>query len=159
MVPPGHKPTCHCLACSPPSVRSRLDLYQRVTERGCWEWTGARHTFGYGLITVGNKSLSVHRVAYAELVGPIPQGHSVLHRCDNPPCFNPEHLFTGTQRDNMRDRNAKGRDNNFWRSCTHCRNGHEFTAANTRRDFRGFRRCRACEAVSRQARRQEREAS
>jgi hypothetical protein len=116
VTPRGHKPDCACLACSPPSVRVRLLAYRRVTNAGCWEWTRGCDDFGYGQITVGNQTHTVHRMAYEEFVGPIPDGQLVLHHCDNPPCFCPEHLFLGTQLDNMRDRNTKRRDNNYWRN-------------------------------------------
>ncbi|WP_372356962.1 HNH endonuclease signature motif containing protein [Xanthomonas sp. NCPPB 3443] len=81
-----------------------------VTETGCWLWTGATDTLGYGLITVARqKSGAAHRAAYAELVGPIPRGMAVCHRCDTPSCCNPEHLFLGSQAENMRDASAKAR--------------------------------------------------
>lgn len=77
----------------------------------CWEWPGATHK-GYGKIGAGRRGmapLQVHRVAYEHFVGPIPDGLWVLHRCDNRLCCNPEHLFLGTNLDNVRDMVAKGR--------------------------------------------------
>ena len=91
-------------------------------ETGCWEWTGAKFTsgLGYGLIRVcsNDKSVNklVHRMAYEALIGPIPAGLCVLHHCDNPPCFNPDHLFLGTHQDNIRDRDSKGRQASGLRS-------------------------------------------
>lgn len=83
---------------------------KNVTPSGCWEWTGACVTKGYGHITSGRgRQITVHRVAFELTNGPIPAGMFVLHRCDNPPCFNPEHLFLGTNLDNMRDAKSKGR--------------------------------------------------
>ena len=85
---------------------------------GCWIWLGVVRNSGYGLIGVGSDvdgtrtMKSVHRVAYEEFVGEIPTGLYVLHRCDNKLCVNPEHLFVGTQADNMRDMHIKGR--NYW---------------------------------------------
>jgi hypothetical protein len=85
-----------------------------VTETGCWEWQGAK-TKGYGMIGHGRRSdpgtrvKQVHRVAWELTYGPIPEGTSVLHSCDNPPCYNPTHLFLGTQADNVADMTAKGR--------------------------------------------------
>lgn len=76
---------------------------------GCWIWTGGRTSGGYGSISVRGKKVYVHRLAWQLFKGPIPPGMDVLHSCDNPPCFNPEHLFTGDQRDNARDMVAKGR--------------------------------------------------
>ena len=72
-------------------------------------WTGTRFASGYGRITQNGKRARAHRVAFELFVGPIPSGMHVLHRCDNPPCVNPSHLFIGTHLDNMRDMEAKGR--------------------------------------------------
>jgi len=71
----------------------------------CQEWTGRRNRDGYGI--QGHKL--AHRVAWETAHGPIPDGLCVLHRCDNPPCVDVEHLFLGTRADNAADRNAKGR--------------------------------------------------
>lgn len=73
---------------------------------GCWLWTGSRNSDGYGRYS---KSERAHQAAYRNLVGPIPEGMCVCHKCDVPECVNPDHLFIGTQGDNNRDRNAKGR--------------------------------------------------
>jgi hypothetical protein len=71
------------------------------------EWTGARRNSGHGLITINNRTMSTHRVAYELEHGPIPRGMCVLHRCDNPPCCNVAHLFVGTKTDNNVDRDSK----------------------------------------------------
>ena len=76
---------------------------------GCWEWTGSRNRLGYGRITVNGRVELAHRVSMQEFRGVDPAGLSVCHKCDNPCCINPEHLFVGTQLDNMRDCAAKGR--------------------------------------------------
>lgn len=75
----------------------------------CWEWFGNRFTNGYGQINVGNRMLLAHRVAWELKVGPIGRGLRVLHRCDNRACVNPSHLFLGSQSDNIRDMDIKGR--------------------------------------------------
>jgi hypothetical protein len=78
---------------------------------GCWEWRGRRMPKGYGKLNRGTKTVYAHRLAFELRNGPIPDGLYVLHKCDNPPCINPDHLFLGTQADNVRDRDTKGRGN------------------------------------------------
>lgn len=76
----------------------------------CWDWLGRRDKYGYGRFYGGNDRVALaHRAAWEVLVGPIPAGMSVLHRCDRPPCVRPAHLFLGTRADNNADRNAKRR--------------------------------------------------
>lgn len=75
----------------------------------CWEWTGRRSGSGYGTVVVFKKQQVAHRVAWGLANGPIPDGMLVCHRCDNPVCVRPDHLFLGTHLDNMRDMWAKGR--------------------------------------------------
>lgn len=78
----------------------------------CWEWPGRRIVGGYGVLrTYGRKGRDIyaHRLIWEQYAGPIPAGMQVLHRCDNPPCVRPTHLFLGTAADNMADMRAKGR--------------------------------------------------
>jgi hypothetical protein len=95
-------------------AHKRLLRQRIVTPSGCWEFKGHRNKDGYGQIVawVDGKKVVVgaHRLAASlwkgfDLTSPLRQ----LHSCDNPPCFNPDHLFTGTQRDNMQDCAMKGR--------------------------------------------------
>ena len=95
-------------------VVPRLSLVDRFwtnvsRANGCWEWTGKRNRKGYGQIRDREKNRSVHRVSWELHFGNPPPGMLVCHRCDNPPCVRPDHLFLGTARDNMRDCAAKGR--------------------------------------------------
>jgi hypothetical protein len=73
-----------------------------------WPWLGPRRN-GYGMLWHGNKRRGAHRIAFEMANGPVPAALDVLHTCDNPPCCNPAHLWTGTARDNLRDASAKGR--------------------------------------------------
>lgn len=75
----------------------------------CWIWTAAKSAAGYGRFKLNGRLVSPHRLAYEMAFGDIPPGSDVCHRCDNPPCVNPEHLFVGSRSDNMQDCIAKGR--------------------------------------------------
>jgi predicted XRE-type DNA-binding protein len=91
-------------------------MYRRSSinkDTGCWEWGGAK-VKGYGKMKVKRKLVSVHRMSAAMFLGfDLSSSLFVCHHCDNPVCWNPHHLFIGTQQDNMRDRDTKGRGGSF----------------------------------------------
>ena len=76
----------------------------------CWEWVGAKNNKGYGNFWAHGISGKAHRSSWEIHNGPIPKGLNVLHCCDNPSCVNPAHLFLGTQADNIKDMENKGRE-------------------------------------------------
>jgi len=86
------------------------DFYAFVPDRaGCWNFTGHKNPRGYGLFSWKGKQMLAHRFSWLHHKGDIPEGHGVLHHCDNPSCVSPDHLFTGTHADNMADMYKKGR--------------------------------------------------
>lgn len=95
---------------TPMCAKKRLTrLSTPDAETGCINFTGHRNGDGYGRMSYYGKCRLSHRVAFEEYVRPIPDGLQVLHKCDNPSCVNPDHLFLGTVDDNMADMKAKGR--------------------------------------------------
>lgn len=95
----------------PIDIRLQRLLDKTGGPQSCWSWSGPVNGSGYGGIFFEGRPQGAHRVAWQLEYGPIPQGMLVLHTCDNRRCCNPTHLFLGTQRDNIRDCQAKGRAN------------------------------------------------
>ncbi len=122
---------------------------------GCWVWQGCI-VRRYGVLGHDGKQVKAHRVAWGLTNGPIPNGLSVLHKCDNPPCVRPDHLFLGTQLDNMRDCSAKGRsgirgmNGTGLRDKEHCFRGHLLSPENIYIGVKAGaerRMCRLCRKI------------
>lgn len=110
-------PKCYHDSCVGTGVPMEVQFASRLgetTPTGCILWTGSVNEHGYGFLSVGTsrknrRNKYAHRISYELKHGPIPSDMKVLHRCDNPPCVNPDHLFLGTHSDNVADKIAKGR--------------------------------------------------
>lgn len=116
----------------------------------CWIWTGckAQHKKQIrGSFYLNGRNLNAHRAAWILLRGDIPEGLCVCHTCDNAICVNPEHLFLGTQLDNMRDCAQKGRIVSVSKRQSHCNRGHALVDSNRTNVSSKMRRsgqCREC---------------
>src|SRR5580658_4965203 len=93
-------------------LRERFEAkYMPEPNSGCWLWIAARDRKSYGVIGTANRRIDrAHRISYMLHHGYMPE-NSVLHKCDTPECVNPDHLFVGTQKDNVQDMLRKHRDN------------------------------------------------
>lgn len=109
----------------PPNKKSIDSFWSYVDKSGdgCWPWTAGYSGPGYGVF----HSKGTHRVAYELAYGEIPVGKLICHKCDNPACCRPDHLFVGTHKDNSQDMTKKGRARGLNSGKTICKYGHEFT--------------------------------
>jgi hypothetical protein len=120
----------------------KMVLNHKKLDSGCWEWQKGFDGKGYAAVTIKRKSYLAHRVMYICYGGIIPAGINLCHKCDNPKCINPLHMFLGTQKDNVLDQVKKLRHRNNRK--TQCVRGHKFTTGNTYVYASGARRCREC---------------
>jgi hypothetical protein len=114
----------------------------RLTEGGCWRWTGCRDVAGYSRVNVNRSPRLLHRLMFESLCGPIREGLELDHVCRNRWCVNPEHLDPVTTQENLRRSfEATGHPNG---RKTHCPKGHPYSEENTHLRPQGWRTCREC---------------
>lgn len=128
-------------------IKERLMKRVIYVPSGCWEFRGKKNKLGYGIIEDPiSKETLAHRISFMifRSMGTPIKNLCVLHRCDNPPCINPNHLFPGTRQLNNLDKLLKGRNITPNKYYTHCKRGHEFTKENTGYKTDGRRKCKLC---------------
>lgn len=148
------------------TIAERFAARTRVTEGGCWEWIGAKDGHGYGQMRIDRKSKMATHVSL-ELAGypRLPIKPCALHKCDNPSCVNPDHLWWGTMKENIRDAMAKGRMNisglaighalstaskrEHWAACANCSVEFRTTKARLAVNKRNFCNVACCSAWQR----------
>jgi hypothetical protein len=138
----------------PMGIEERFWSYVAKSER-CWTWNGPSNEKGYGVLNLRsnsrkgiNRRAFAHRFSYSLHFGAIEDGIFVCHRCDNPGCVRPDHLFLGTPLDNSRDMVEKGRVQHHQRERSACWKGHRYTPENTRyvrpKNEPAYRICKTC---------------
>jgi hypothetical protein len=132
-------------------MRKRIAMIDRLEpdpSTGCWNWTGRLSKKGYGRMHYRGKEITVARrsmMLFRNIALDDPR--HVLHTCDNKRCFNPAHLYMGTNADNVRDRCERGESKSGNTDKKYCKHGHEFTPENTYHLLvrnRPVRRCKTC---------------
>jgi len=141
----GRTSSCGCLQLRGPALE-RLEI--RTDRTGeCWLWTGRLNGSGYAEMKLDGRYQMAHRVAYQEIVGPIPEGMQLDHLCRVRHCVNPAHLEPVTSRENT----IRGKGLPAINAAkTHCKRGHAFDEANTFINTFGSRVCRACRRARQQ---------
>ncbi len=122
-------------------------IEQRVSIIGdCWEWNGSKNEKGYGKMTFRGRQFKVHRFAYSVLVGQIPDGLEIDHKCRRRACCNPDHLEAVTRLENVRRSSGTHK--------SHCANGHEMNSETIAvNKTTGWRFCKICLVIRRERKR------
>lgn len=120
----------------------RVDALDRLNPNGCWNWIGTNDGHGYGYVTYEKKSMKAHRFSWMLHYNEHPRESWVLHKCDNPACVNPKHLFLGDRKANVADMVQKNRQPNYKKNF--CPKGHKYTPENTVITTHGSRACLQC---------------
>lgn len=111
----GHYSPENCIVTRAKTMEERFfEKIDKNGPNGCWIWTGARSSDGYGSFNVDRKTYGTHRLSWIIHKGPIPEGMLICHICDVVSCVNPDHFFLGTNLDNKRDSMKKGRHVASW---------------------------------------------
>lgn len=131
-------------------VVQRLRECTSITAKGCWQWDGWLNSSGYGETSYRGNIVRVHRLAYMLLVGPIPDGMDICHKCDHSSCWNPAHLESGSQKKNSQEIVERGRNRNEQK--THCPRGHEYAVHGARYGKTQYRSCRVCDRATQRIR-------
>lgn len=147
-------------------LKSRIRCNSDTVPSGCWEWALTRTAQGYGYTTSSGLRGAAHRFSYAAFKGPVPKNTVVRHRCDNPPCVNPDHLELGSQWDNVQDQKKRGtwtsplaRRKKFINGVPVCqKRDHPLVGENIRRFPDGKIACRECHRMSARASNERRKA-
>ena len=113
----------------------------------CWIWIAGLTRQGYGNFHINGKSYLAHRCSWKFMNGEIPGGMNILHHCDNEPCVNPRHLFTGTTKDNVRDSINKGRRKEL-KIGDNCKHGHLLVGENAKLTKKNYVFCKKCTKVN-----------
>jgi len=138
------------------NLKLRFESKFSKLENGCWQWNAGTNSYGYGWFRFNKRPYLAHRFSlyfYRDDFD-LNSEKLVLHKCNNPLCVNPDHLYVGSNHDNMNDLIRSG--NFYQKKKTHCPQGHEYNEVNTLR-YNGWRRCAICHREKEEQRRKRNE--